>query len=125
MRLYLYDKAQQILHSASRIHVTWCCMFQVAISSPGYAVKSIIDPRSCVGMHNHFCWSRLADGSTSWKYPVNVDPVSGLLQHYKLCHFSVEECRKLMLDVSVDNTALRFRAELMPRVRAKLAELGL
>jgi hypothetical protein len=99
-------------------------MLQVPVSKPGYSAKSIIDPRFCLGMQNHYCWSVVRNGSIEWKPRMALDPINGLLHHYKWCHFPAEECQQLLRQDSIDNTAFRYRAALVPRVLGILAEIG-
>ena len=97
----------------------------MAISPPGYSVKSVIDPRSCLAMHNHYCWEKITDGIYSWKDSVNVEHSLALLHHYKKCHFSESQCAELMKNenVSVDDTALKYQDALTPLVQVKLEEM--
>ena len=91
--------------------------WQTVVSPPGYSVKTIIDPTTCVGMHNHYCWG-FVDGIK--KHHHDVDPDVGMLQHYKRCHFSTDECRQMMKDIRSDNTMLKYRQKLSRVVSQKL-----
>ncbi|KAI0213622.1 hypothetical protein LSAT2_001330 [Lamellibrachia satsuma] len=95
----------------------------------GYSVKSIFNPRACIGLQNHFCWIRhKAYYNRTW----NVDvPLSiGMNQHYKKCHFDEYlrkpgYCKQLAQNVSVDYAMVRFRRELESRVLVVLKQLDL
>jgi len=71
-------------------------------------------------MHNHYCWGFVSKNMRHH----DVDPDVAVLQHYKRCHFSASECQLMMNDTSIDNTTLKYRAELAKVVSQKLARLG-
>lgn len=90
---------------------------KVALSGPGYSVKTIIDPTTCVGMHNHYCWGFIEDVK---RHHHDVDPTVAVLQHYKRCHFSADECRQIMNETYRDETILKYRRQLTRAVSRKL-----
>ena len=102
---------------------------KVPVSEPGYAIKSIINPLSCRGMHNHYCWKRTrvyAEGDML----IEVEPEFAVNQHYKRCHFDEWDqengkCQKLFAEAIQDDTMLRYRSILESLIRPKLAQLGL
>ncbi|XP_074660416.1 uncharacterized protein LOC141912893 [Tubulanus polymorphus] len=55
-------------------------------SLPGYSVKSILDPRSCLLTHSHYClfFAAKFDGKNN---VVSPEAELGLNHHYKDCHF--------------------------------------
>jgi len=91
---------------------------QTAVSGPGYSVKTIVDPRTCVGMHNHYCWGFVESAARQHH---DVDPAVGLLQHYKRCHFDRRQCRRMMNDTRRDDTIAKYRRTLTAAVSRKLA----
>ena len=98
-------------------------------SPTSYAVKSIHNPRFCVGLQNNFCWVR---HTVQGRKPVTVfSPRSiGMNYHYKKCHFDSYlnkpgYCKKLIKQFRVDLTMTRFRRELESRVLVVLKELDL
>jgi len=95
---------------------------QTQVSSPGYSVKSIIDPTTCINMHNHNCWGFIHNVI---RQEHDVDPEVAVMQHYKKCHFSREECRRMMNNAKSDDTVLKFRTELTRTVTRKLHSLRL
>ena len=103
-------------------HVPFYLLLQTQLSSPGYSVKSIIDPTTCINMHNHFCWGFVYNVT---RRNHDVDPEVAVMQHYKKCHFSREECRRMMNNTKSDNTVLKFRTELNRTVTSKLHSLRL
>ena len=102
------------------IDLLWHCV-QVSLSPFGYSVKSVIDPTTCVNMHNHYCWG-FVDGSTMTLH--FVDPDVAVLQHYKRCHFAASECRQMMNVTRTDDTILKYRDQLANIVSRKFAEIG-
>ena len=98
-------------------------------SPKGYSAKSILNPRSCVALQNHYCW-QMHSSSVGGKWNLNVPQSLGTNQHYKECHFDeyLQEpghCARLMKQATVDNTMARFRRELESRVVGVLTELDL
>lgn len=96
-------------------------------SEEGYSVKSIYNPRACVGLQNHYCWVLFDENSPLY---LSVPQTVGMNHHYKKCHFDVYlrkpgHCKKLMEESGVDFTMTRFRRELESRVRIVLKELNL
>ncbi|CAD5121889.1 DgyrCDS10351 [Dimorphilus gyrociliatus] len=86
--------------------------YRAKVSGPGYSIKSIIDPLSCYGMHNHFCWhkTKAADvPNESLDVPVEF----GTLHHYKKCHFDKAKCAEIIKNPIVDESALKFRQQLL------------
>ena len=85
---------------------------RTSLSRPGVAVKSIVNPRACVSLQNHFCATRTPHDSTV----LMVDADVALNHHYKRCHFTSDECAHQLL-VNVDDVAtLHFRDKLVDRV---------
>lgn len=76
------------------------------VSKVGYAGKSIINPRLCVIMQNHYCVLRTEDPMDTWVWL--VPETSAILQHYKKCHLSQLECSNMLNHSTVDTNALRF-----------------
>ena len=98
-------------------------------SPTSYSMKSIHNPRFCVGLQNHFCWVSLMVND---RKPLRVfSPLSiGMNYHYKKCHFDSYlnkpgYCKELIKIFTVDLTMTRFRRELESRVLAVLKELDL
>lgn len=93
-------------------------------SERGYATKSIVNPRSCEVIQNHYCLRRTADVSKEyWATEVKHD--LGLLHHYKKCHFELQECKRLLLSYFEDNTVEKFKDNLVARVKETLASISL
>lgn len=93
-------------------------------SEYGYSAKSIIDPRSCALVHNHYCWhpTPLYDKDD---IIYDVKPEIAALHHYKKCHFKLDECQDMINSGLNDDFMLRYKSTLVPRVENKMAELGL
>ena len=99
------------------------------VSILGYSAKSIIDPRSCFAMHNHYCWgvNKLYNDGEQMAY---VEPEVALLHHYKKCHLDVfevkpGECRRVMQVEIKDNIMLRYKKQLRVAVDKHLKKLHL
>lgn len=91
-------------------------------SRAGYAVKSIVNPRRCVSMQNHYCMIRTADVMS---YALQVSPEIALVHHYKPCHFSKSECNNYLMHPVLDKSALRFLRSLNATIYKRLQELKL
>ena len=94
----------------------------------GYACKSFTDPRTCVGLQNHFCWV-LAPSMDIPAWSVDVLPEYAQNHHYKKCHFDAYlgkpgRCKKMMEKFEVDETMLKFQPELLARVLRTVKDLG-
>ena len=92
-------------------------------SGPGYSVKSIIDPQSCVRMHNHYCWETTPGHDQGTKQVEPVPLELGLNQHYKRCHFNTEECQALLKNNTLDDLMLRFKEPLTNAVTLALEKV--
>ncbi|ELU14601.1 hypothetical protein CAPTEDRAFT_211036 [Capitella teleta] len=84
----------------------------------GYAPKSIIDPRKCIIVQNHYCMTRTSDVGPTWTSVASED--EALLHHYKKCHFGRPECEDLLQHPIYDNSTLRFKEKLLPLVKEAL-----
>lgn len=91
-------------------------LYRMKPSNLGYAMKSIVDPRLCIVMQNHYCMKRTADVSTRYWATVVKEDVA-LLHHYKKCHFQSSECKQITDEYITDKSTLRFRDELLVRVK--------
>ena len=89
----------------------------------GYAAKSIVNPRKCVILQNHYCMIRTPDVRTS--FTLNVKPEIALCHHYKMCHLSKQECETHRKNPVLDQVATRFAPRLNYTVYHKLKELSL
>jgi hypothetical protein len=92
---------------------------KVAVSDPGYSVKSIINPQACTHMHNHYCWG-LTAGYKSRPADQEVDPTVATNRHWKKCHLNSQDCRQMMSHVTTDDVMQRFRERLEQRVNSKI-----
>lgn len=89
------------------------------VSPFGYSVKSIVDGRACVAMHNHYCWTVTKEYEHRG-YPYVVDHSIAVNQHYKKCHLNETECDELMSKVVQDDTILRYAEQLRARVEERV-----
>ena len=58
-------------------------------------------------------------------YSINVDPAMAANQHYKKCHFSKKECKKLMAHVGQDDNILKYKHKLKLNVFQQLKVIGI
>ena len=94
---------------------------QSAITSPqGYSAKSIHDPVACSHVHNHYCWGRNAAFKSSRSVCQEVEAQYALNFHYKKCHFSADECRDIMKNVSQVDTMLKYKDPLLLNIASML-----
>ena len=93
-------------------------------SNQGYSAKSIISPLACTHMHNHYCWGYTKKHQGN-KHHVEVHPQYAVNQHYKKCHFSQSECQKMMMNITQDDTILKYKDKLIKNVSRTLKELNL
>lgn len=91
-------------------------------SDPGYACKSIVDLRSCVRMHNHYCWEHIKPHDHS---NVFLGVEHGMNHHYKKCHLSKHKCRELLSQATSDRTMERYQKDLKSRVEKRVKELNI
>lgn len=95
---------------------------KVPVSPVWYSVKSIIHPQACTHTHNRACWgltanfSRPGNNEYSLWNTESVAPELGLNQHYKKCHFTPDECKTILQNVTRDNTMWRVKRLLTKRV---------
>ena len=82
---------------------------RAAVSQPGVAVKSILNPRGCVSMQNHYCAKRMPRDATV----LMVDPDVALNHHYKRCHLTADECGYTLRHGVDDGATQRFREQLL------------
>ncbi len=121
--VYFFMDLPPVHHEPSFL-VTPRYLRKVDPSPFGYAVKSITDPMVCIGLQNHVCWHVVEKYKTpDWLR--EVFPRLGMNQHYKKCHLDSNECQKLMNNVSLDNTMIRFEKLLEHKTSAVLLKLGL
>ena len=88
-------------------------------SAIGYSPKSIINPRWCVVMQNHYCTVRLEGYGGQYVY--HVPETFALSHHYKFCvsSWTEEECKQEMKNQYVrDNAAHRFQTSLFENTDA-------
>ena len=96
--------------------------------SEDISIKSIVDPKVCVQLHNHACWTRTQTRDISQE--VDVDPSYGMNHHYKYCHFDkfegvVGRCAGMFPDAFDDDVMLKFKNKLLTNVDAQLQKLHL
>lgn len=85
-------------------------------SKTGYAMKSIVDPRLCIVMQNHYCVKRSVDVSAKYWATVVKENLA-LVHHYKKCHFETSKCKRITDEYITDISTLRFHDKLLVRVK--------
>lgn len=92
-------------------------------SKMGFWAKSIVDPMACTNMHHHYCWGWTNQYNTAG-HTIEVNTSIGMNQHYKnYCHGDSEECAGRIQEHYQDDTMLRFKDKLIPRVQKQLEKL--
>lgn len=86
------------------------------------APKSFVDPLQCLSVFNHFCLLPLKVRQVSSH--LDVHPTVAVTHHYRHCAFSKTACQEFYNSSFEDNTALRFKNDLEPRVKVTLEQLG-
>src|SRR5277367_5507884 len=92
---------------------------------PQVAPKSLIDPRTCLSVFNHYCYLPLKlNGQVRGTPMVDVNPALASVHHFRHCEFKGKvTCKEQLKNSSVDDTALRFIGKLQPRVEQVLKQL--
>lgn len=112
---------------------TWTSTFtrylhHVKPSPAFHHVKSIIDPKACFAMHNHFCWADVDHEPKTKAYKLSKGPILKHVnvniaanQHYKFCI----GCRENLTIFFKDKTLLKYQERLDERILKKFKALGL
>ena len=92
------------------------------------SIKSIVDPKVCVQLHNHACWVRTQRQDISQE--VDVDPTFGMNHHYKRCHFDtfeglVGKCQGMYAKGIKDDVMLTFKTRLIENMERQLKKMHL
>ena len=101
--------------------VTQYQLQRVPPSGTGYSCKSIVDMRTCIRMHNHYCWGTIKDVDTN-RF---IDIKDGMNYHYKKCHLGKKECDEMLSKPIEDHTMERYQKDLVLRVQKKMEELDI
>ena len=88
------------------------------------SVKTIINPLTCIKMHNHYCWLSTSDVEDEYK---TVNMSVALKHHYKKCAFRKERepvCKDIIKsDYVYDSSIYRFKDQLISNVEAQKADI--
>ncbi len=108
----------------SQPHYLNTLRFQTRISPSRYlyAPKSLVDPRRCFSVFNHYCWIRFP--GTPKNFTVDVPPGLALSHHYRRCGFGEEKCKSLSTEQTLDPSILKYKTELQNRVSSVLRDLS-
>ena len=92
-----------------------------------FASKSMVDPRRCVSVFNHYCLHRfpLLDRREQWTIDVNV--TIGKSHHYREIYKKDrgKKCNDLRKTGFKDDVMLRYKSQIVPRYERHLQKLGL
>ena len=106
------DSSKNSNHVPSMKHtVTTRYLTSVDPSPVGYSPKSIIDPKECILLQNHYCMKRIPN----LKQLLRVDPEFATSNHYKYCHLKASECIIMMNSSHVDDVMLKYSKQLSPQ----------
>ena len=78
-------------------------------------VKSIVDPRKCLSLFNHYCWVQFPEYSQHRYYAIN-DTIARS-HHYKICY---RNCKEQEAHATVDRTIEKYRDSLTTSVQNRL-----
>ena len=97
------------------------------VNNYGYVVKSMLNPLACLQMRSHSC-ERVAPAYKMHGVGQYIDPSLAVSQHYRTCgcddgkngEGAFCNCTQLLSHSQRDDTMLRFRDALIPRVAEKV-----
>lgn len=100
---------------------------RVRPKSYGYAPKSIVDPRQCSVLFNHYCARYLVrPKKPQMKLTYRVPFATASSHHYRRCgKFYAFSCEKLFAEKTADDFMLRYERRVNERVTPVLRELGI
>ena len=96
----------------SELTITTRYLSRAAPSPLGYSPKSIIQPKQCILLQNHYCAKRVLQATA----PLNVDVKFATSNHFKKCHLLKSECMKMMNDSVIDDVMLKYSENLVVAV---------
>ena len=88
-----------------------------------YAAKSIVDPRRCISVFNHYCFHRFPMRQKHEEWTIDVSDKVALSHHYRE-KYNGKKCKDLMKKAETDKTILRFEDRLNRNVRKQMRRLG-
>lgn len=91
-----------------------------ALKKEAVSPKSFVDPRFCLSVFNHYCLLQLKPGKLR---SIDVHPSLAVTHHYRICGFSKPRCAEYYNASYRDDTGLRFKDRVLPRVKLALKEL--
>lgn len=99
---------------------------RVRPKSYGYAPKSIVDPRQCSVLFNHYCGRYLIrPANNKLKLTHRVPFATASSHHYRRCgHFYAYSCDKLYAEKTSDDFMLKYETQLDARVAPILTHIG-
>ena len=86
-----------------------------------YAPKSIVDPRRCLSVFNHYCWIKFPDTPKPSTIDVPTDIATS--HHYRKCNLKDSECNKMYSEHAADDIMERYRVVLQHQVSNVLQSL--
>ena len=88
------------------------------------SVKTIINPLTCIKMHNHYCWLSISGAEKDIE---SVNMSVALKHHYKKCVFRKERenvCKDIIKsDYVYDSSIYRFKDQLISSVETRKADI--
>lgn len=81
-----------------------------------FAPKSMIDPRRCLSVFNHYCYIKFPVASKP--FTIDVSTNLAMSHHYRKCNLGRATCKDLFSKSKYDNTFLRFQHMIRQRVEA-------
>ena len=89
-----------------------------------YAAKSIIDPRRCISVFNHYCYHRFPMRDKKEQWTIDVNSTIALSHHYRE-NYKHKKCTDFKKEAVNDDTMLKYKNTLDLNVKKQLKRLGL
>ena len=89
-----------------------------------YATKSIIDPRRCISVFNHYCYHRFPMRSEKEQWTIDVSQTIALSHHYRE-NYKNKKCKHFKKEAVKDEIMLKFKDTLATNVKKQMKRLGL
>nr|XP_033338268.1 uncharacterized protein LOC117227271 [Megalopta genalis] len=91
-----------------------------SISPEGDSVKSFVSTRRALTVHNHYALTTL---NPSTRRAHHFDPDDVLKHHHRACDARHLDCELLMVDIRIDQSALKYEDELRARMGKFFSDL--
>ena len=93
-----------------------------------YASKSIIDPRQCISVFNHYCYIRFPMKGKNQRWTIDVKTSISTCHHYRQAYQNrqgTKTCEEVKVNGTLDNTVLKWGIILRKNIQKTWKELNL